>query len=78
MARSERLSEPPKKREPLLAKVGRFAGRHAPQWERLRTTVLQVSALGLIDYGMFECNGVFGFIGTGISFLVLEYFSGDG
>lgn len=77
MAKAQRASEPRKERTPLLAKVGRFAGRHTPRWERLRTTVLQVSALGLIDYGLFEIHSVAGFIGTGVSLLVLDTFSGD-
>lgn len=76
-AKAQRAAEPRKGRTPLLAKVGRLAGRHAPRWERLRTTVLQVSALGLIDYGLFEVHSVAGFIGTGISLLVLDTFSGD-
>lgn len=77
LAKAERESEPRKERTSLLTKVGRFAGRHVPRWDRLRTTALQVSALGLIDYGLFELHSVAGFIGTGISLLVLDTFSGD-
>lgn len=76
-ARAQRESKPRKERTPLLVRAGRFAGRYLPSWERARTTVLQLSGLGCIDYGLFEWNPIAGFVGTGISLLVVDAFSGD-
>lgn len=65
------------RRTPLLTSAVRVAARHLPSWERLRTTVTQITAIGLIDFGLFEVNTVAGFIGTGLSLLVLDAFSGS-
>lgn len=70
--RAEKARKPRKKRTPLLVRAGQFAARCAPTWQRVRSTVLQVSAFGVIDYGLFEWHPIAGFIGTGVSLLLLD------
>jgi hypothetical protein len=74
--RAEKARKPRNKRTPLLVKAGRLAARHVPSWKRARTAVLQVSAFGCIDYGLFEWHTIAGLIGTGVSLLILETLSG--
>lgn len=76
-ARAQRAAEPRTPREPLLTKAARFAGLHAPRWDRLRAFALQVTGFGLIDYGLFEANTIAGFIGTGVSLFVLDFLASD-
>lgn len=40
---------------------------------RLRPAALTIAGLGCIDIGIFEANGVAGWIATGVSLLLLEY-----
>lgn len=74
--RAEKLAQPKRRRDPLLHKAGRFLGRHAPAWSKVRTTVLTLSGFGCLDYAAYRWDLIAGLIATGVSLLVVEALSG--
>lgn len=73
--RAARASRP--KRTPLLVLLVTYLARALPTWKRARTAVLQTSAFASIVYGLFTWSTLAGFIGAGISLLVLEWLMKD-
>ena len=73
---AERQPKRTRTRTPMLVSLGRFAGRHLPRWQTVRSLVLQVGGLGSLDYAAFQWNVIAGFVAAGVSLLVLEYLMG--
>lgn len=48
------------------------AAKALPTWQKVRTTVLSVAALGSMCYGAFQFNQIVGFISMGAALLVVE------
>jgi hypothetical protein len=49
-----------------------WIGRHLPTWERARTTVMQTTAFGFLDYAAFQHSVITGCVAVGVSLLILE------
>jgi hypothetical protein len=64
-------------RSPVLTRVVRWLAGHTPPWSRARSTVLQVTALGLLDYAAFEWHHLVGYVAIGVSLLVFEALGGE-
>jgi hypothetical protein len=75
--RAARAIEHRPRRTSVVKKLAVLAGRRLPRWQEVRSTVLQVAGLGLLDAGAFELHTVAGLVTTGVSLLVLEWLSGD-
>lgn len=64
-------------RTPVLLALVAYASRRLPTWKRARTAVMQWSAFGAIDVGLFGWHWIAGAIGIGVSLLVLEALGGE-
>ena len=62
-----------RRREPVLAVAGRWLGRHAPTWERVRTAAYTWPAAGLFTWAAAQVNGALAAVVAGVSLLVLEF-----
>ena len=74
-ARSARPTRPA--RTPLLLLLVAWAGAHLPAWSKVRTTVMQLTAFGFLDYAAFQHSTITGCVAVGVSLLILEALSGD-
>jgi hypothetical protein len=73
--RTARPARPP--RTPLLLLFAAWCGRRLPAWSKVRTTVMQVTAFGFLDYAAFQHSTITGCVAVGVSLLILEALSGD-
>lgn len=73
--RAARVSRP--KRAPVLVLLITYLARALPTWKRARSAVLQTAAFTSITFGLFTWSTLAGFIGAGVSLLVLEYLLKD-
>lgn len=65
-------------RVPLLIRAATWAGRTLPSWRRARSAVMQTSAVGAVDYGLFTSGHTLaGWIGLGVGLFVLEALGGE-
>lgn len=66
--------------EPILTKLSkaaqagaRWAGRHSPRWERVRTAAYTWPAAGLFTWAGAQISPTLGAVVAGASLLVLEF-----
>lgn len=71
-----RAARKPKRRESLILRTITLAARKLPTWQRARSAVMQTGACAAIDYGLFQWDGIAGWVGVGVSLFVLEALSG--
>lgn len=77
--RAERATATPRKtRTPLLAHLGRAAGRVVTHAARARSAALTLSGMGALDYAAFRLDQIAGIAAIGVSLLVLEWLTTDG
>lgn len=63
---------------PILLALVAYASRKLPTWQRARTAVMQWGAAVSICWGLFtQASLLAGFIGVGVSLLVLEALGGE-
>lgn len=75
-ARAQRPARPA--RTPVLLLLVAWVGAHLPVWSKVRTTVLQLTAFGFLDYAVFTYVGHgWGYAAIGVTLLILEALSGD-
>lgn len=74
LARSVRT---PKPRKSVVKAFAAYLGRKLPGWTQVRTTVLQISGIGCIDFAAFQWSTMIGFFAVGISLFILEALSGE-
>lgn len=66
-------------RKPVLVTLARWAGRHAPNWRRVRSGVNQTVAFAAIDVAVWHGWGMTaGLITAGLSLLVLDALASEG
>lgn len=60
-------------RKPVLVTLARFAGRHMPNWRRMRSGITQTAAFAAIDVAVWHQWGMTaGLIAAGVAMLVLD------
>lgn len=65
-------------RTPVLLALVAYASRKLPAWKGVRTAVMQWGAASSICWGLFtQASLLAGFIGVGVSLLVLEALGGE-
>lgn len=62
---------------PVLLALIAYAARKLPAWRKARTAIMQWSAFGAIDAGLFGWHWIAGAIGIGVSLLILEALGGE-
>lgn len=73
--RAIRRSRPP--RTPLLARLGRFAGRVLPRAATVRTAVLSLIGFGCLTAAAWVVALPLGLAAAGVSVLLIEYLTGE-
>lgn len=74
-ARAQRPARPA--RTPVLLLLVAWVGAHLPAWAKVRTTIMQLTAFGFLDYAAFQHSVIAGCVAVGVSLLILEALSGD-
>lgn len=75
--RAERASQRTRRRrEPVLTKLARFAGRRLPKWSVVRSFVLQAGGLAALDVAAFQWTLIAGLVASGVSLFVLDWLVG--
>lgn len=60
-------------RQPVLAVLAQFAGRHMPNWRRARSGITQTAAFAAIDVAVWHQWGMTaGLITAGVALLILD------
>lgn len=65
-----------KQRKSILLTIVSFFAKRLPRWKKFRTTVMQVTGFGFIDFGVFQASHLWGYIAIGVSLIVLDLVSG--
>lgn len=74
LARTQKVRKP---RESLVLRLARSLGERLPELSQVRTVVLQVSGIGLIDYSAYRLSTTLGVLAVGVSLFVIEALSGE-
>ena len=74
LARTQKVRKP---RESLVLRLAGSLGERLPELSQVRTVVLQVSGIGLIDYSAYRLSTTLGVLAVGISLFVIESLSGE-
>lgn len=74
LARTQKVRKP---RESLVLRLARFMAKKLPDASQVRTTALQLSGIGLVDYSAFRLNITLGVFVIGASLFVIEALSGE-
>lgn len=75
--RSARAAAHGRNHKTVAVRLASLAGRYLPAWKRVRTTAMQVSAFGFLDFAAWRWSLIAGCIAIGLSLLVLEYLGGE-
>jgi hypothetical protein len=62
-----------RRRDPVLATVGRWLGHHAPRWAQVRTAAYTWPSAGLATWAAWTTDARLGALAGAASLLVLEY-----
>lgn len=74
---AQAAAKPDRRREAILVRLARLAGRRLPTLRRARTALLQVAGFGFLDYSVWGWNHLVGYAAVGASLLILEALGGD-
>lgn len=77
---SYRVARSQKVRKPRKSYVKAFAallGSKLPDASQVRTVLLQVSGIGMIDLAAYQFNATLGVLAIGVSLFVIEALSGE-